>query len=350
VVHDLATQLARDGDAVTVLSGSPEPRPAKRSLDGFNVVQRPGPRRLGRLLGWSDTDRFAVTAAVAGVMAPADIHHAFFYTDAFGLAVARHARRRPLVISLHGIPGRAWWEEHHPRAHRWFEYALARADAVTVMNDISAAAMRRDYDHDPVVLEPGIFVADYGLPRRPPPRRRLVCSAAIDDPRKRMDVLIQAFALVAAEAGDVDLLLVGRGDASALRGHLDAVPPAVRERIIVRAVDDLPSLFAECTAGVLTSTAEAFGLAAVEYLAAGMPAVVSDDAGSTAIVTDGTGVAFTAGNVEACASAIVAALRLAEDPGTADCCRARGRQYDWSLRLPAYRALYQEVLENHRHG
>ena len=79
----------------------------------------------------------------------------------------------------------------------------------------------------------------------------------------------------------------------------------------------------------------------LEYMASGMPAVVSDDGGSPELITGETGVAFAEGEIEACAEALREALRLAELEGTEAACRRQAGHYDWSERVLAYEEMYR---------
>jgi phosphatidylinositol alpha-mannosyltransferase len=343
VVHDLAAEMTARGHQVTVVTRGLDQRRTVLQMDGFRVIYGPARNPLGARLGLSDMEGFAFTAAREALVIDADVYHAFYLTDARALSLATRPRRRPFVLSLHGIPNRAWWSENAPRTHGWMLRALRRADAVTVLTEHSAERLREDYGADPgvdpQVLTPGIYVDQYVLPRRPGPPR-VVCSAAIDDPRKRIDLLLAAFEEVAAEQPALELVLAGQGDAASVRAQLASMPPASRERVRLEPDADLPGLFAGCTLGALTSHNEAFGLAVVEYLAAGMPAVVSDDSGPADIVTAETGVTFVAGDVGSCAAGLREGLAMAIAPGSAERCRARAAEFSWERRAGDYEALY----------
>jgi glycosyltransferase involved in cell wall biosynthesis len=271
------------------------------------------------------------------------VHHAFYLTDAYGLMLAGRMRRRPLVFSWHGVPGAAWWEANQRRKHHWYKRMARRADCISVMTAASARRFREDYGGDPVVLTPGIFVDDYTSAGEPQSRRTIVCSAAVDDPHKRIGFLIDAFAQVARSVDDVELLLIGHGDPTAALRQAQALGPAIAPRVRWEATTDVASACSRCTVGALTSVNEAFGLVVLEYLASGMPAVVTEDGGAADILTSDTGATFREGDVEDCARALVHALELAADPRTEGLCRARARDFDWHIRGDAYEDLYQRL-------
>ena len=346
VVHDLSTSLVKRGHEVTVVTRTPGRRPVTTDDDGVRVVYRPARRPSWPLARWDPLELFALTAAGAGLHRAADVYHAFYLTDAYGLANALRMRRAPLVISLHGPPGRRWWEEQHPRTHRWFERALTRAAVVTVLSRDSADRLRRDYGRDCVVLAPGIFADDFSRPRRRGERRSIVCTAAIDDGRKRIDVLLDAFAEVASDEPDLELILAGPGSGVAVAERTSRMRAEVAARVLRRDVPTaaLPELLSGCTVGALTSETEAFGLVLVEYLAAGMPVVGTRHAGIPEVIAPGTGVTFERGDAHDCARALREALALAEDPGGEQRCRAHARTFDWSTRIDAYLEMYAQAL------
>ena len=343
LVHDLGVVMARRGHDVTVLTRTPAPAAVTTREEGFTVEYHPVPRLAHRALGLNTLQEFALTAARKALTDPHDVHHAFYISDAYGLTLAARARPRPVVFSWHGVPDAAWWDANEPRTHRWYRRMMGRAARVSVMSERSAANYRRDYGRDPLVLTPGIFCDDFARPRvQGPPT--IVCAAAIDDPRKRMDVLLKAFHEVASSDADVELVLAGRGDPAALRPLLDALPPRVRGRVHLDPETPLPETYARAAVGVLASEVEAFGLVVLEYLAAGLPVVVSDDGGSADLVTPETGAIFTRGDPADCARAIVEGLELSRNPATIGRCTGRARTYDWSARADAYEALYRSLV------
>jgi phosphatidyl-myo-inositol alpha-mannosyltransferase len=341
VVHDLAMCLGDRGHAVTVVTRAPS-GPGEETHDGATRVLYRRTRRLPRV---DSLELFAVDAALAGLTRRADIHHAFYLTDAYGLFLAGQLRRAPLVLSLHGPPDREWWSRVHPRTARWLERVLRSAAAVTVLSEDSATRLRRDYGREAVVVAPGVFADDFALPRREQRHRTVVCAAAVDDPRKRVDLLIDAFQRVASREPDLELLLVGPGDPQQALGRAERAAPEIRSRIrhVHVPTEQLPQTLSRCTVGALTSETEAFGLVLVESMAAGMPVIGTDDGGIPEVIAPGTGFLFTKGDVSACADALAQALRLADAPATEARCREHARTYDWSRRIDAYLSVYESV-------
>jgi glycosyltransferase involved in cell wall biosynthesis len=343
LVHDLSLEMSRRGHEVTLVTSAGPDRPRRVRGEGFEVAYRGRLRGARRIAGLDAMESFALTAAEAGLREPGDVNHAFYLTDAYGLTLAARARPRPVVFSWHGVPGRRFWEQDQPRTHRWYMRMARRAACITVMTEASAQRLREDYDYDPVVLTPGIFVDDYNLPRAAGTDQTIVCASALDEPRKRLDLLLRAFANVAVDDSRVRLMLVGYGNPDALLAQVAAMPGGIRERIRLDPAEDLASVYTRCSVGALTSVNEPFGLVVLEYLAAGMPAVVTATGGAASILTPGAGATFVEDDVDACAAALRDALTLAADPSTAAKCRDRAREFDWSRRGDAYESLYQTL-------
>ena len=349
LVHDIGVEMIRRGHRVTIVTRAPAGAPSSRArMDGLDVHYRPPHPGAVKRAGLDPMEGFAFQAALAPLRRRADVYASHYPTDAAGLYAGARLVRRPVAINILGWPDRAWMESRFRRSFSWILRALRNAP-VTVLSEGAARQMRSEFGIDAQVLHCGTFTAQWELARAPQERRTIVCSAAVDDPRKRIGVLVRAFCMVAADEPDLDLLLVGPGDGSAHLADARAIDPSAAERITLRPdtrPEELPQILSRCTVGALTSVREAFGLVVVEYLASGMPAVGCDDAGVTEIITPDTGALFPTDDVEGCADAIRRALKLAEDPGAVERCRARARRFDWSTAGDAHEAFYREVASS----
>jgi glycosyltransferase involved in cell wall biosynthesis/lauroyl/myristoyl acyltransferase len=149
----------------------------------------------------------------------------------------------------------------------------------------------------------------YGLD---PERRRIVFSARMM-PAKRPQLALQAFAEIAGQRTEWDLVMVGDGP---LRASLEtSVPPELRERITWTGfLDDdakVAGIYAKSDILLLPSDYEPWGVVIVEAAAAGLAIVASDVVGAAPeLIQPGrNGALFASGNL----TSLVAALRETTD-------------------------------------
>jgi glycosyltransferase involved in cell wall biosynthesis len=135
-----------------------------------------------------------------------------------------------------------------------------------------------------------------------PLRRRLVFSGRLIG-LKRVDLLIDAFNVVAPQRQDWDLVIVGDGP---LRGALESrLMPSIADRVIWAGFQpeqaDVAAIYRCCDVLVLPSDYEAWGLVVNEAMTAGLALVCSNIVGATAeLVHNGeNGYAFVRGDGDA---------------------------------------------------
>jgi glycosyltransferase involved in cell wall biosynthesis len=140
-----------------------------------------------------------------------------------------------------------------------------------------------------------------------------IVSVATYIPRKNLLRLIEAFAMARSAWGGGSLALVGDGE---LQGELEErareLGVAEHVRLVLGATPvEVPRWLRACDVACLVSTVEGFGLAPIEALAVGRPAVVSRTVPAGAAVTDGvTGAVCDAEDVASIAAALERAARL----------------------------------------
>ena len=309
-------------------------RPSRRDEDGLEVVRvwRPPDGRLRRRMFEEHLTHvpFSYLALRRG---DADIAQALYPTDA--LAAARWGREtgRPVVFSHMGIPHRRALADRRWRAEI-VTRAIAGADAVVALSHAAAAAFERWLGVSPRVIAPGVDLAAFVPAPERAPVPTIVCAAALDRPRKRVGLLLEAFELVRRELPEAQLVLSGTG----------AARPGVRfEDLDDRAV--LAEAYGRAWVSALPSTDEAFGLVLAEALACGTP-VVGTDTGGIAELVDRPqiGRLFAGDQPAALAAALLEALELARDPATAGACRARAQDFSIDRCVDSYVALYRELL------
>jgi glycosyltransferase involved in cell wall biosynthesis len=146
-----------------------------------------------------------------------------------------------------------------------------------------------------------------------PERRRIVfCGRMIA--AKRPDLAVDAFAAIAADRPDFDLIMIGDGD---LRRNAEGrVPSHLRARVrftgFLGNQEEISAIYRASDVFVLPSTYEPWGVVINEAVAAGMAVVATDSVGAAGeLVRDGVnGRTFPSGDL----TALTAALKDATDP------------------------------------
>jgi phosphatidylinositol alpha-mannosyltransferase len=155
-------------------------------------------------------------------------------------------------------------------ARRWQMEALG-SDAVEIPNgvDVNSLASAPLLD---------------GYPR---PGKTVLFLGRYDEPRKGMAVLLDALPKVMERFGDVQLLVVGRGDEDQLRSQAGELVENIR---FLGLVDDAAKASAMRSVDVYCAPntgGESFGIVLVEAMAAGTPVVASDLDAFRRVLRDG---------------------------------------------------------------
>jgi glycosyltransferase involved in cell wall biosynthesis len=311
---DLAPAVAATGADVTVLAPS-EPLAEAFRARGARAVAVP----LRSPLDLPGARR------VRGHLQGADVVHT--HDRRAGLLVRPPARLggAAIVHTLHGVPDRLSTSVVAAsravpasdgagladRARLWAEALLSRL-GVTVVPSLALARYlgARGFAADRLRVIPNAMTVARSHPRERGDRF-VVGTAALLEPRKGIDVLIDACAMV-----DDGLRLEVFGDGS-LAGEL----PAQAARAGLDAhfhghVEDAAARFGELDLFVLPSWAENFPMAILEAMAWALPVVATTVGGVPEAVVDGeTGLLVEAGDRRGLAAAIEA---LARDPARAE--------------------------------
>jgi glycogen(starch) synthase len=285
-----------------------------------------------------------------------DVVHGHQGEDLATLVLARLAARRhrcPLVVTVHCSVGHTLTAHSlHARGVRAIggrieRSTLRRADAVVVLTERTAAALRADgvpagrITTIPSGFEPTLFAeAPAGAPRSRPRIGYVGRLAA----QKRADLLVTAFGAMQEVA---DLVVVGDGpERDRVHGLVRTSPAA--DRITTSgfvAHSAVPGVLASLDLLVLPSAYEEMGSVLVEAMVAGLPVVASDVGGIPEVVRHGeTGLLVPPGDVPA----LTAALDLlVADPALrtrlAEGARERARDYSWPHLSTRIADVYRQV-------
>jgi phosphatidylinositol alpha-mannosyltransferase len=205
-------------------------------------------------------------------------------------------------------------------------------EKVTARIAVSPSARRvqvRYLGGDAIEIPNGIDVAAFA-PRGPRAPATVAFVGRFDEPRKGMAVLLGALRFLAPTRPDLRLLVVGRGDAAALRR---AAGPVRLD--VLGAVDDAEKAAALASATVFCAPhtgGESFGIVITEAMAAGAPVVASDLDAFRAVLGDPpAGQLFPTADPAALARVLGALL---DDPARRAALsvagRSRAAEFDWS--------------------
>ncbi len=282
---------------------APLRQPARTRLDGLEIdyVRYLSPPRPWSYESWGAWAAPALRRALRAVRAvfPFDLVHAHYAVPA-GDAIRRAAPGVPLVVSVHGgdVHGGHAGSAAVRRTLRHARLVLANS-AGTARRCVAAGARATRVVHLGADVPPlGAQPASV----RPP---ALVTVAHLIARKRHADV-IQALALLRERRADLRYVIVGEGpEAERLR----ALTASLRLLDRVAFLGQLPNAEATAVARrasifVLPSIQEAFGVAYIEAMAAGIPAVgCRGEDGPEEIAAAGPGIAL----VPACDSAALAA-------------------------------------------
>jgi glycosyltransferase involved in cell wall biosynthesis len=340
--HEVGRGLSQAGDDVTLIT-SHKARPTATTEEGMRVVRhwRPPDGRLRRRM-FEDYLTHVPFTYLSLRRGDFDVVDALFPTD--GLAAAHWAREtgRPAVLSYMGIPDRRGLVDRRLRI-RITQEAIAGSRAVVALSKAAQDAFWRWLGVEARQIYPPVDVETFtpGGERFAEPT--IICAGDIGEPRKRVPLLVEAFALVRRERPDARLLLDRPRD------------PAVAQRVVgdapgveLVALDDriaLRDAYRRAWVSALPSFGEAFGLVLAEAMGCGTPVVCAREGGMPEIVdSDAVGRIFDTPEPSAVARALLEALELATDPGTVRACRVRAEHFSRARCVEAYRSLYRELL------
>jgi glycosyltransferase involved in cell wall biosynthesis len=340
LVHDLAAGLASRGHQVTVLT-THRARTTVSSEDGFRVVRSYRlPDRPFHARSYNYHLHTVPTVIWRLRRGAYDVAHVFQPAAAWAAVQAHRLGGPPVVFSLLGAVTEDWIHGDRVRL-AMLRDTVARAAATTVLSASVAESFTRFLGRAPTVMPGGVFCADFEVEASRSPDPSLICAASLNDPRKNGELLMEAFAKLRERRPDGRLVLAGRRDP--MKRDLQMALPDGAQAIDGDRTEDLARAYASSWASVLAAVDEAFGLVLIESLASGTPAVAARSGGPPEIIDDAVGRLFEPGDRDDLVRAMDEALELATRPGTAESCRRRAREFDWSRVLPRYEELYRQV-------
>jgi glycosyltransferase involved in cell wall biosynthesis len=185
----------------------------------------------------------------------------------------------------------------------------------------------------------------------PPDRRYVAIVANLHNPVKDHPMFLRAAARVRAKVPDAAFAIAGEGGLMESLRTLAAELGISRDVFFVGRCDNVANLLFGSDVGVLSSKAEGFANAILEYMAAGLPVVATDVGGAReAIAEDRTGYTVPSGDDETMAKRII---DLLNNPERSRAMGERGRvivaeEFSCERHLQNTLELYEELLTKPR--
>jgi phosphatidylinositol alpha-mannosyltransferase len=334
--HDVSVISPADDDAVLPGYVVPAGRAVAVPYNGSVARLAFGPLTANRVRRWIKDGNFDILH----VHEPA--------APSLSLLAVWAATDLPIVATAHTASVRS--RVMHA-AEPMLRSALEKINGWIAVSEAARSTLVRHLGGDAVLIPNGVSVSRYEkaepLPGWPGPGGAIGFLGRMDEPRKGLSVLLQAFELVGAQRPDLRLLVAGPGDLVEVAGK---VPAPLRDRVVllgqvseavkVQVYHSVDVFCAPNTGG------ESFGIVLAEAMAAGAPIVASDlDAFRRVLRGGRAGELFENGDSAALAEAIG---RLLDDPqkraAFSAAASAAVRDYDWPKIARDVVQVYEAVL------
>ncbi|MFB3922799.1 MAG: N-acetyl-alpha-D-glucosaminyl L-malate synthase BshA [Terriglobia bacterium] len=283
------------------------------------------------------------------------VHYAIPHSVSAYLARAMLAPRKlPFVTTLHGtdITLVGMDRSYLPITR----FSIEQSDAVTAISNYLRQVTVNEFDvQRPVEVIPNFVNCDVFQPIEAHPRRKEIAPGGEKvlvhlsnfRPVKRVPDVIEIFAIVRKRI-PAKLLMIGDGPDRTTAEWMVREKGLARDVIFMGKQNQVQDLLCLADVMLLPSDLESFGLAALEGMACGVPAVCSRIGGVPEVVTDGVeGFLAEARDVQTMAAR---ALEILTDPDRhkemSGAARRRAlSQFCASKIIPLYEKLYERVLE-----
>lgn len=342
-IHGLSHELLARGARVQLITSHPARKTTSSVEDGLPITRVPRlPEGRWERRMYEHHMGHLPFEALALERVGGDIAHAWYQTDALVAGRWRRKTGKPAIFSYMGVPDHAGLTWRRRRVEITAK-AVKETDAVVGVSKYVAANFKRWLGVDAHAIYPPIDVGHFvPAPELRPEDPTIFCAASADEPRKRVPLLIDAFRIVRREHPNARLQLQRPNDPKAVRQlsmpGVEWVDPGPN-------AEHLPALYAGAWVSALASLGDAFGMVLAEALACGTPVVAANrDALPEVVDRPEIGKLFDGDGPEPVAAALLEAIELSRDPGTAAACRARAQDFSSERCAEAYEELYGDVL------
>ncbi len=327
-IHEVNRRLTNDVDLEVLTTGF-RGAPAYEVLDGVPVSRLSAGRADRFVASFASMAAYALSATVNGIgrARAADLLHCYFVLPtgipAYHLA---NFSGKPLVVTVFG--GDLYDPTKYTHVRRLLNSTLSRrilrrADAVTTISRDLQDRIRDVAGIEAELIHCGVDTDAITPPKKKADRETLKEKLRLDPAkthvlsvgrliaRKNYPLLIEAFAAIAAEHPDADLVIVGEGPQHAALTAL-AAKLGVADRVHLAGfvdADTLVDLYRAADVFAMASLHEGQCCTILEAMAAGAPVVATDAGGiPDSVVAEETGLLVPPGNTKAFAAALAALL------------------------------------------
>jgi D-inositol-3-phosphate glycosyltransferase len=270
--------------------------------------------------------------------------------------------RLPVIVTAHSLFG----EHDAVTIETLMAPNLRAADRViAVSGHIADQAIQLGVERNRVrVIRSGVDLKRFSMRDRTAARTalqidvatRLVLFVGNLEPRKQVDVLLQAMVMVRRQIATAELIVVGSGESAGMRDQTAHLVRLTRDLELQEAVhfvgrvedSELLDFYAAADVFALPSSSEAQGIVALEAMACGLPVVATAVGGLLDTIDDGrTGHLVRSGDVGALARGLLAVLE--NEPHRQEIAAAGResveRDFSWPRSIQATIEVYRDVLE-----
>ncbi|MEI8057845.1 MAG: glycosyltransferase family 4 protein [Actinomycetes bacterium] len=344
-VRDLAVALLRLGHEVSVLAPADDDselpdyvvssgRPISLSYNGSRAKVNFGPIAARRVRKWLREGDF-------------DVLHIHEPMSPSVSVLSCWSARGPMVATWHSSM------ERSRALSAMYPLAQTALEKVSARMAVSEAARQTLVEHmggDAVLIPNGVDCSAFGgvepLEGWMPDGATLFFIGRMDEPRKGLQLLLEALPAIAEQHPRVRLLVAGPGDINDFRSRLAPDIDARVEFLGLISEEDKARAFVSADIYVAPNTGgESFGIVLLEAMASGTPVLASDIEAFRQVVADGTAGALFA-NEDAIDLARVASRLLHDAAERADLSvegLRRAQEFDWQSVASRVVEVYESV-------
>lgn len=283
--------------------------------------QRYQPRRkLSRLLGQYDLLQFVV-GSPPWVCAAANVGRPTLLWTATTTRADRESQLRP-----GSLPWRVWSSLMIQIAERYEQRGLRSADAIFALSDYTLECVRPLIEGRPAVLATCGVDTHLFRPAGTSKRDYILSVARFSDPRKNVELLLNAYALLCQRITSApDLYLVGDPPTQPGKDLIERL--GIQEKVKIlgpKRGEELAELYRTAKFFALSSNEEGLAIVILEAMASGLPVVSTDCGGPSTAVKEGeTGFLTPVGDAPVMAAAME---RLLNDAALCERMSVAGRR------------------------